>query len=72
MKTNIYIPILGALIIFSACFFMGNFKESNAAEGCAHEYLTEEIEATCTEQGYTCYTCVLCGDSKKDNFSIEI
>ena len=37
-------------------------------ENCTHIYETEIIEPTCTEQGYTLYTCKLCSDTKKDNF----
>ncbi|MBQ2384452.1 MAG: starch-binding protein, partial [Oscillospiraceae bacterium] len=30
---------------------------------CAHEYESEVTAPTCTEPGYTTYTCALCGDS---------
>ena len=33
-----------------------------------HEYTTETVSSTCTEQGYTKYSCMHCGDSYKDNF----
>lgn len=33
----------------------------------AHSYAEEVVEPTCTDQGYTLYTC-LCGDSYRDNF----
>ena len=36
---------------------------------CAHEYTERIVPATCTEQGYTEYECVLCGDSKRDNYT---
>ncbi|MCD8116465.1 MAG: hypothetical protein LUE21_05015, partial [Oscillospiraceae bacterium] len=32
-------------------------------EECEHEYEAVVTEPTCTEQGYTTYTCTLCGDS---------
>ena len=32
-------------------------------ELCEHEYMIEVTEPTCTENGYTTYTCALCGDS---------
>ena len=35
---------------------------------CEHEYDTVVTAPTCTEEGYTTYTCIHCGDSYKDNF----
>ena len=36
---------------------------------CEHDYeATQTFAATCTEQGYTVYTCANCGDSYTDNF----
>ena len=36
---------------------------------CKHDYeATQTFAATCTEQGYTVYTCANCGDSYTDNF----
>ena len=38
-------------------------------DSCQHDYeATQLIAATCTEQGYTVYTCSNCGDSYTDNF----
>ena len=31
--------------------------------GCSHNYSSSVTEPTCTEKGYTTYTCSLCGDS---------
>lgn len=33
-----------------------------------HNYTSKVIAATCTEQGYTTYTCSICGDSYNDNY----
>jgi len=35
--------------------------------GCIHEYETVVTEPTCTDQGYTTYTCTLCGESYVDD-----
>ncbi len=48
--------------------FMGNVKVSYQypeliLEGHAHEYSAVITEATCTETGYTTYTCSVCGDT---------
>ncbi|MCD8010297.1 MAG: hypothetical protein LUF34_05825, partial [Lachnospiraceae bacterium] len=32
-------------------------------EACEHDYEAVVTDPTCTEQGYTTYTCTLCGDS---------
>lgn len=34
-----------------------------------HNYITEVVEPTCTEQGYTLHTCSNCGDSFKDTYT---
>ena len=40
--------------------------DSNTAE-CAHNYGSVVTAPTCTEAGYTTYTCSLCGDEYTDN-----
>lgn len=37
------------------------------AESLGHDYKPSVIEPTCTEIGYTLYTCTRCGDSYKEN-----
>ena len=74
MKGKIVIPLLGALTLMSACLFMGNAapNEASAAELCEHQFeLTQEVPAKCTEQGYTLYTCSVCGETKKDHYTKE-
>lgn len=39
----------------------------NPTEALGHSYVASIIEATCTERGYTIYTCTKCGDSYRDN-----
>ncbi len=34
-----------------------------------HTYAATVTNPTCTDQGYTTYTCSICGDSYKDNYS---
>ena len=36
---------------------------------CMHDYIGETLAPTCTEQGYTTYTCSKCGDSYVDSFT---
>lgn len=38
------------------------YIDAGGAE-CSHEYVAAVTEPTCTESGYTTYTCSLCGDS---------
>ena len=38
---------------------------TSCGQECEHDYETKKIEVTCTEDGYTLYTCNLCGDSYK-------
>ena len=38
------------------------------AKTCSHSYSSDVTEPTCTEQGYTTHTCVLCGDAYVDNY----
>ena len=66
---------LVTLAISAALFLTGflctGFTTASAAsadEGCNHAYEQTEIAATCTEQGYTLYTCAECGEEKKDNY----
>lgn len=38
-------------------------------DACEHEYEAVVTEPTCTEGGYTTYTCSSCGDSYVDNYT---
>jgi len=40
--------------------------------GHTHDYSATVTEPTCTEQGYTTYTCTICGDSKLENQTVDI
>ncbi len=35
----------------------------------SHNYISEVVPYTCTEQGYTVHTCTACGDSYTDSFT---
>ena len=37
-----------------------------------HSYTTEIVASTCTEQGYTIHTCLVCGDTYKDNYTAKL
>lgn len=50
-------------------FTTADTASAQAAEVCVHEYKTEIVDATCSEMGYTLYTCEKCGDSYQDDFT---
>ncbi len=52
--------ILASLVIFSS------FAFAVSAEDCHHLYDATNVAPNCVEDGYTLYTCPLCGDSYKD------
>lgn len=54
-----------ALGIFTAC---DNNGENLQDDNHNHNYTATVTEPTCTEQGYTTYTCE-CGESYKDNYT---
>ena len=58
-----------ALMAMSMPLFLGNTSAS--ADSCKHDYQTAQVEATCTERGYTLYACTICGDSYQDNYTQE-
>ncbi len=47
------------------CLFCGTVL----SEKLGHTYAAAVTDPTCTEPGYTTYTCVRCGDSYTDNFT---
>lgn len=42
---------------------------TTSGKASAHNYTTKVTVPTCTEKGYTTYTCSACGDSYKDNYT---
>ena len=44
-----------------------NEVETRKTEPLGHDYEAEMVEPTCTEGGYTLYSCGLCGHTYKDN-----
>lgn len=44
-------------------------QESSESSSHVHSYEAVVTEPTCTEGGYTTYTCSVCGDSYKDDFT---
>ena len=83
LKKRLLFVVLGALMIIGIALTIG-FTSSTAyaAEAekqpfellaatqtdCEHEYFLQDFPATCTQQGYTLYTCTLCGETKKDDY----
>ena len=49
-------------IILSACIMLSLMPMGTLA-ACAHDYVGEVYPASCTEDGFTLYTCSLCGDA---------
>ena len=39
------------------------YSNTNSAKAADHSYVTVVTDPTCTEKGYTTYTCSVCGDS---------
>ena len=65
---------LCACLTFAACNTSdGLTDDDDLDEGeetrndCEHEYETQVTTPTCTEDGYTTYTCKSCGDTYKDD-----
>ena len=50
------------------CTECGVLLESRSTDKLPHEYAPSITNPTCTEQGYTTYTCNACGDSYIDNY----
>ena len=44
-------------------------RESISIQPLGHDYRAVQTPATCTESGYTTYTCMRCGDSYQDSFT---
>ena len=61
------LSMLLALVMVMGMLPMGALAEELEASACEHAYAAGETFApTCTEAGYTVYTCGLCGDSYED------
>ena len=43
-------------------------EESECPNGGEHTYTAETVAPTCTEKGYTVYTCSKCGDTYNDDY----
>ena len=48
--------------------FTGNSGSVTVKIACSHDYKAAVTDPTCTAQGYTTYTCSLCGNSYKDDY----
>ena len=44
------------------------YTETRVIRASGHNYASQVVEPTCTEDGYTLYTCSNCGDEYKDDF----
>ncbi|MCC8044259.1 MAG: Ig-like domain-containing protein [Clostridiales bacterium] len=53
--------------LLSALMLMGAMTVS--ADDCDHDWeYSDKIAATCNDQGYTLYTCSICGKTKKEDY----
>ena len=70
LKSAIVTLAAGAALCMTG-FLCTGFTTASAAgsDECNHTYELTEVAATCTEQGYTRYTCTECGDERKDNYT---
>lgn len=67
--------LLFMALLFASVFVIGNRTETANAdsyvrelsEGHAHNYVASTVAATCTTDGYTVYTCTVCGDNYRGN-----
>lgn len=62
-------PLCVMAVLCAVVFGSGFAMSARADDGCVHDYAAEEIAATCTERGYTLYTCANCGDTRKDKYT---
>ena len=46
-----------------------NHRDVDSIPKTDHDYTVEVVPPTCTEKGYTLYTCKTCGTSHKDNYT---
>ncbi len=60
MKKKILTILLSSLIVSISVLMLSDCK-------CKHSYTTKVIEPTCTEQGYTIYTCK-CGETYNSDY----
>lgn len=49
----------------AASYGTKEYTPAGSDNDCEHSYNTETVDPTCTEKGYTIYTCTLCGYSYK-------
>lgn len=55
-----------ALLMIAALFPLGAFAEEGEGEVCAHDYVTQTRDPSCTEAGWTAQVCSLCGDRRDE------
>lgn len=70
IKTKL-ITLLLTMTALSGAAAGGNAATAFAAElpECQHSYIEEVQAPTCTQQGYTLYTCEACGDTYQDHYT---
>ena len=61
IKSKIFVSLGAFLVVAIALIFCLNIGKATAFaaenEECAHEYEDTKVESTCSEMGYTLYTC---------------
>ncbi|MDE6585070.1 MAG: hypothetical protein K2K80_00110, partial [Clostridia bacterium] len=74
MKRKILVVVFALIAVFACVFGFSACSELNAGDNGEddtqtheHSYVESVVEPTCTEKGFTLYTCT-CGESYKDNY----
>ena len=57
------LALLLALALLAGTIPAAVAAENDETGGCAHDYQAVVTAPTCTQRGYTAYTCAKCGDS---------
>ncbi len=68
MKKILALSLLSFCLIF-ALFSCGKINGSNTQTACTHDYEASTVKPTCTENGYTKYTCKSCGHSYNNDIT---
>ena len=64
-----YAANLKTFITTRTAWFVEKFYDPDDPANCEHTYTSAVTPPTCTEKGFTTYTCTKCGDSYKDDYT---
>ena len=69
---NKFCVLLFSIVLLTAALFIAGTalgRAASAEEACEHDFVAQTVDATCRTEGYTEYTCSLCGESYRDNYT---